>query len=191
MDRGGWHYPPGNFRVSDADRDQALSELLAAFRAGRITTDELEQRSAQTMRSRTGEELIALLADLPVERAALATRATAMDSARRATATDPARHATGTDLARRAMVARVSGVAAVSALCCTTAAATAALGSGPTLSQQESMAVSHGLPPRLVFPGSWPAFNWAGTLTPAAIAVLLVMLVVFLQVRLARTERGH
>jgi hypothetical protein len=181
MDRGGWHYPPGAFRVSDTDRDQALSELLAAYKAGRITTDELDQRSAQTMRSRTGEELIALLADLPVEHAALATRATALD---------PARRATGVDPARRAMVARVSGVAAVSAFCCATAAVTAALGTGPTLSQQESMAVSHGLPGP-VFPSSWPGINWAGTLTPAAIAVLLVMLVVFLQVRLARAERGR
>jgi hypothetical protein len=170
MERGGWHYPPGDVRVSDADRDQALSELLAAFRAGRITVDELEQRSDQTLRSRTGKELIALLADLPVEHAALATRTTAVDPA------------------RRALVARVSGVAAVSAFCFASAAAVAALGSGPTLSQEESMSVSHGFPPP-VFPPSWPAFNWAGTLTPAAIAVLLVMLVLFLQVRLARAER--
>jgi hypothetical protein len=180
MDRGGWHYPPGDFRVSDADRDQALSELLGAFRAGRITTDELEERSAQIMRSRTGKELVALLADLPVEHAALAARATAVEPARRATAVEPA---------RRAMVAWVSGVAAVSAFSCATAAVVAALGTGPTLSQEESTAVSHGLPPRLVFPPSWPGLNWAGTLTPAAIAVLLVMLVVILQVRLARTER--
>jgi Domain of unknown function (DUF1707) len=170
MDRGGWHYPSGDVRLSDADRDQALSELSAAFRAGRITADEFDQRSGQTFRSRTGKELIALLADLPVEHAALATRTTGMDPA------------------RRAMAARVSAVAGVGAFCFATAAAVAALGTGPSLSQEESMRVSHGLQPPVFLPG-WPGFNWAGTLTPAAIAVLLVMLVVFLQVRLARTQR--
>jgi hypothetical protein len=156
--------------VSDADRDQALSELRVALKAGRITADEFDERSSQTLRSRTGTELIALLADLPVEHAALAVRTTAMHPA------------------RRAMAARASAVSAVAAVGFATAAAVAAISSGPTLSQEESTSVSHGLPPP-VFPPSWPGFNWAGTLTPAAIAVLLLMLVVFLQVRLARTER--
>jgi hypothetical protein len=173
MDRGGWHYPPDDVRVSDADRDQTISELGAAFRAGRLTADEFDERAGQTLRSRTGKELIALLADLPVEHAALATRST------RTTAMDPA---------RRAVAVRVSAVAAVASVCFGTVAAVAALSTGPSLSQQESMAVSHGLAPP-VFPSGWPGFDWAGTLTPAAIAVLLVMLVVFLQVRLARTER--
>jgi hypothetical protein len=171
MDRGGWHYPSGDVRVSDADRDQALSELGAAFRAGRLTADEFDERSGQVLRSRTGRELLALLADLPVEHAALATRATAMVPA-----------------PRRALAVRVSAVAGVGAFCFATAAAVAALGTGPSLSQEESMAVSHGLPPP-VFPSSWPGINWAGVLTPAAIAVLLVMLVVFLQVRVARPGR--
>jgi hypothetical protein len=169
MDRGGWHYPPGDFRVSDADRDQALSELGAAFRAGRITADELEQRSGETIRSRTGKELTALLEDLPVEHA-------------------PAIRATAMDPARRALAARVSAVAGVAAFCFATAAAVAALSTGPTLSQEESMAVSHNVPPPF-FPASWPGFNWAGTITPAAIAILLLMLAVFLQVRLARSDR--
>jgi hypothetical protein len=169
MDRGGWHYPTGDVRVSDADRDQALSELGAAFRAGRLTADEFDERSGQTLRSRTGNELIALLTDLPVEHAALATRTTAVVPA------------------RRAMAARVSAVAGVGAFCFAAAAAVAALSAGPTLSQEESEAVSRGLPAP-VFPSSWPGFNWVGMLTPAAIAVLLVMLAVYLQVRLARTE---
>jgi hypothetical protein len=172
MDRGDWHYPPGDVRLSDADRDQALSELRVAFQAGRITADEFEQRSGQTLRSRTGKELVAVLADLPVEQAAPATRITAVDPG------------------RRAMAARISAVAAVGAFSFATAAAVAALGTGPTLSQEESIAVSRGVPPGpSVFPASWPGFNWAGTLAPAAIAVLLVMLVVFLQVRLARADR--
>jgi Domain of unknown function (DUF1707) len=172
MDRGGWHYPTGDVRVSDADRDQALSELGTAFRAGRLTADEFDERSAQTLRSRTGSELTALLTDLPVEHLALVTRTTA-------TAIVPA---------RRAMAARVSAVAGVGAFCFATAAAVAAISAGPSLSQEESEAVSRGLPPP-VFPSSWPGFNWIGTLTPAAVAVVLVMLAVYLQVRLARTAR--
>ena len=62
VDRG---FPPGDLRVSDADRDRALSELREALRVGRITADEFDQRSAQTLRARTGKELTALLADLP------------------------------------------------------------------------------------------------------------------------------
>ena len=63
VDRG---CPPDGLRVSDADRERALSELSEAFRAGRITADEFDQRSGQALRSRTGKELTALLADLPL-----------------------------------------------------------------------------------------------------------------------------
>ena len=66
MDRAGWNYPPGHIRVSDADRDRALSELSVAFQAGRITADEFDQRSGQALAARTGKELTALLADLPL-----------------------------------------------------------------------------------------------------------------------------
>jgi len=41
MDRAGWHYPTGDLRVSDGDRDRALSELTQAFQVGRLTADEL------------------------------------------------------------------------------------------------------------------------------------------------------
>ena len=63
VDRG---CPPDGLRVSDADRERALSELSEAFRVGRITADEFDQRSGQVLRSRTGKELTALLADLPL-----------------------------------------------------------------------------------------------------------------------------
>jgi hypothetical protein len=172
MDRGSWHYPPGDFRVSDADRDQALGELSAAFRVGRLTADEFDQRAGQTLRSRTGKELTALLADLPVEHAVPAMRTTAMDPA------------------HRVVAARVSAVAAVAAFCFGTAAAVAALGTGPTLQEREvaqAIAARQGMPPPM-FPPS-PAFNWAGALTPAAIALLLVVLVVFLRVRVVRADR--
>ena len=67
MDGVGRGFPPGDLRVSDADRDRALSELSEAFRVGRITADEFDQRSGQALRARTGKELTALLADLPLD----------------------------------------------------------------------------------------------------------------------------
>jgi hypothetical protein len=66
MDGAGRGFPPGDLRVSDADRDRALSELSEALRAGRITADEFDQRSGQALRARTGKELVALVADLPL-----------------------------------------------------------------------------------------------------------------------------
>jgi hypothetical protein len=80
MDGVGRGFPPGEFRVSDADRDRALSELGEALRAGRITADEFDQRAGETLRARTGKELTALLADLPWPRPA-ATRAAAAERA--------------------------------------------------------------------------------------------------------------
>jgi hypothetical protein len=56
---------PGDLRVSDADRDRAVSELSRHFEAGRLTTDELEERSGQALRARTGNDLATLFADLP------------------------------------------------------------------------------------------------------------------------------
>lgn len=67
MDEAGRGFPPGDLRVSDADRDRAQSELSEAFRVGRITADEFDQRSGQALRARTGKELTALLADLPLD----------------------------------------------------------------------------------------------------------------------------
>lgn len=58
-------FPPGDLRVSDAERDRAITELTEHFQAGRITTDELEERSGLALQSRTGKELAALFADLP------------------------------------------------------------------------------------------------------------------------------
>jgi hypothetical protein len=77
VDRG---FPPGDLRASDADRDRAVSELGEAFRIGRITADEFDQRAGQALRARTGKELTALLADLPLD-APPATRATVLKPA--------------------------------------------------------------------------------------------------------------
>jgi hypothetical protein len=62
------NFPSGDLRVSDADRDRAVSELSEAFQAGRITADEFGQRSGQALAARTGKELTALLTDLPPDR---------------------------------------------------------------------------------------------------------------------------
>jgi hypothetical protein len=65
----GRNYPPGDLRVSDADRDRALAELSEHFQAGRLTAEEFEERSGLALRAKTGNDLRALLADLPVSQA--------------------------------------------------------------------------------------------------------------------------
>lgn len=137
MDGVGRGFPPGDLRVSDADRDRALSELGEAFRVGRITADEFDQRSRQALRARTGKELAALLADLPP----------AGLSATQIAVPEPANHAIAV---RAAMGA--------SAFCATLLLAKAA-----------TDAVT-------------PDHLWVATAGPAAIAVLLVGLIIFLHV---------
>jgi len=61
-------YSPGDLRVSDADRDRAVTELSEHFEAGRLTTEELEERTGQALRARTEKELADLFADLPRHR---------------------------------------------------------------------------------------------------------------------------
>jgi hypothetical protein len=64
-------YPAGDLRVSDADRDRAISELSEHFQAGRLTAGEFDERSGQALQARTGKELAVLFADLPRDRAAV------------------------------------------------------------------------------------------------------------------------
>jgi hypothetical protein len=165
MDTAARDYPLGDLRVSDADRDRALGELTEAFHAGRITADELEQRSGQVLGARTGKELTAPLADLPLNHSAAA-RTTAVERDRRVLGT-------GITLA-----------AGVAAICFAAAAAGNALSQGPSLQQRElvrEFAARQGLPVPPGFPPS-PGFDWAGTITPGAVAVLLVVLIIFLRV---------
>ena len=45
-------YPSGSMRVSDADRDQAIAELSEHYQAGRLTTEEFEDRSGRALQAR-------------------------------------------------------------------------------------------------------------------------------------------
>lgn len=172
MDRGGWNYPSAELRVSDADRDQALSELRQAFGAGRLTAEEYQQRSGQALSSRTGKELTALLADLPVEHA-------------------PAPRSTPEGRAQRDLSTRVAiGIVAAAAASFGFIAVAAGLNTGPTVQQQEAMReamAQHGFPVPPIMPSS--GFNWAGAAAPAVIAVVLVMVLACLCARLARASR--
>ncbi|HLK73098.1 MAG TPA: DUF1707 domain-containing protein [Streptosporangiaceae bacterium] len=57
-------------RASDADRDAVLADLSEHFQAGRLTAEELEERTGQTLAARTWGELEVPLADLPATRPA-------------------------------------------------------------------------------------------------------------------------
>jgi hypothetical protein len=166
-------YSPGDLRVSDADRDRAVSQLSEAFQAGRISADEFGQRSGQALSARTGKELAALLADLPVDRTPAVRTC------------DP----------KRAQIVGSWVIMAASAAAAIPLAATAAsnaLSTGPSLAVREArralaqqvlahqgIRISVPLPPA-------QGFDWAGTIIPTVFAVLLIGLIAVA----ARTRRG-
>jgi hypothetical protein len=65
VDSGTWGYQRDDIRVSDADRDQAVTELSEHFQTGRLTQDEFDDRTGQALQARTGADLSGLFADLP------------------------------------------------------------------------------------------------------------------------------
>ena len=65
----------GHLRAAQADREQAITVLKAAYAQGRLTKDELEARAGQAFASRTYAELAVLTADLPAASPAGASRA--------------------------------------------------------------------------------------------------------------------
>ena len=59
------HDFPAAMRASDADRDAAVAELGEHFQAGRLTAEELDERTGRALTARTWGELRAVRADLP------------------------------------------------------------------------------------------------------------------------------
>lgn len=175
MDTDSRDYPLGDLRVSDADRDRALRELSEAFQAGRITAEEFGQRSGQALGARTGKELTALLADLPGDRAR---------------ADSPAPWQALRQLAGRIVI----GASAAAATSLAAVAVTTGLSHPAPVHQNRQLAeavLAHlGLKVSLPPAPPPPGFDWAGTITPAAIAVLLVVLIVAVR-RVTRTSRGE
>src|SRR5919204_3596119 len=57
--------PSGHLRVSDAERDRAISDLSEHFQAGRLTMEEFEERSGQALHAKTYADLALLFHDLP------------------------------------------------------------------------------------------------------------------------------
>src|SRR5438067_2192189 len=86
----------GHLRAAQADREQAITVLTAAYAQGRLTKDELEARAGQAFASRTYAELAALTADIPADLPA-ASPAAASPAAASPAAASPA--ATGSDAA--------------------------------------------------------------------------------------------
>jgi hypothetical protein len=169
------NYPAGNLRVSDADRDRAVRELSEAFQVGRITADEFDQRTEQALGARTGKDLAALLADLPQDRAE--------------TDTSPLRRC------HRTVAAWVViGTSAAAAISLAAVAVTTAFSRATPRHYDRQLAreiLAHlGLKVRLPPAPPPPGFDWVGTITPAAIAVLLVA-VTIVGLRVACTGRNQ
>jgi hypothetical protein len=161
-------YPPGDMRVSDADRDRAVSELTAAYQAGRLRHEEFDERSTKALHAGTGTELTDLLTDLPADRAAA----------------DPEKPgAAGVPAPRIVMGA--SGAAAVSLGFLALANGLSTPAPAPAAAQREfarQVLASQGIHVSNipVQPATVPGFDWAATITPAVIALLLIALIVVL-----------
>jgi hypothetical protein len=147
MDTDARGFPLGDLRVSDAERDRAVSELSEAYQAGRITVEEFDQRSTQALSARTGRELTATVADLPLD-------PSPVDDA-------PADKATPQEDDSH-LFPWLTAATSLTAICFADIAVTGA---------------------------SQPGVDWTGALTPAAISVLFVVLVIVLRTLAHRAAR--
>jgi hypothetical protein len=66
-------YGPPQMKASDADRDAVVAALSEHFQAGRLTTEELDERTGRALTARTLGQLDELTADLPAPRPAAPT----------------------------------------------------------------------------------------------------------------------
>lgn len=182
MDETSRGYPPGDMRVSDADRDRAVSELGTAFRAGRLTREEFEERSEQALRARTGRELLAVLADLPPDQVPA-------DYAWPDHAPAP-RAARSLDRTRRRGVATRVAVGASAAAAVSLGALALANALGTSSAPARSALPEEILGGRIQVPNPppVPGFDWAATVTPAVIAIALIALIV-ITLRATRARR--
>jgi len=72
--------PADTARAADADREAVAEKLRVAAVEGRIDFEELDERLGQAFSARTYRQLRALVADLPVQPAALAEQVAVPDS---------------------------------------------------------------------------------------------------------------
>jgi Domain of unknown function (DUF1707) len=63
---------PSQLRVADADREQMVEELREHALAGRLSSEEMEERIGSAYRATTRADLDALRADLPVSSTSVA-----------------------------------------------------------------------------------------------------------------------
>lgn len=185
------NYPPGDMRVSDADRDRALSELSAAYQAGRLTKEEYDERSSRALQARAGKELTALFADLPLDDGPV-TPAASLDAA---PATDLAGRASRGTVARVAAARAAMVGCACAAIPLVAVAVSNALSVGPSLATREAKRLAA----EQILAGQGihmdvplqPAqgFDYVGTIVPAAFAVLLFAVIVILH--MTRADRRH
>jgi DUF1707 SHOCT-like domain len=178
MDNTSRGFPAGDMRVSHADRERAVSGLTAAFQAGRLTQDEFEERSGQALHAKTGKELIALFADLPPDHAPATRPAPGLERSRRPVAADVAVTVAAAGAVSLGALALANGLGRAGA---------------PATSAKRAFAeqVMGGRSIKINLPGQphVAGFDWAGTLAPAVVALLLIALIV-LTVRATRVGRA-
>ena len=107
----------GHMRAAQADREQAITVLKAAYAQGRLTKDELEVRAGRAFASRTYAELAALTADIPADSPAVEPTAAGSDAAGSdAAGSDAAGPAPSTPARTMAKAACRSGVCLLAAV---------------------------------------------------------------------------
>jgi hypothetical protein len=73
-------YQLPQMKASDADRDQVVAALSEHFQAGRLTSEELDERTGHALAARTLNELDDLMTDLPAPQRARQAQAPAAAS---------------------------------------------------------------------------------------------------------------
>jgi hypothetical protein len=181
MDLAVRDYPPGDLRVSDAERDRALAELSEAFQAGRITADEFDQRSGRALSARTGKEQTDLFTDLQKDNGTAVGR---LARSRRAVGTLIALGTSGAAATSLAFLALANALTAGTNPGLTLAEREARRTIAEQVLKREGISISVPLPPSGAY-----GIDWVGIVTPAVITVVLIGLTIILW-RAARIRRA-